>query len=196
MTATAPTHHAVPAIFTVPWLWPIAVAVLLAAAATDRQVHWQRRPRPGPDDLVLAVALVVAGLTSVASDATLPAGDAVLWPLVGLTVMAASLVLRVVAMRQLGADFNGDLLTRADQIVIDAGPYRLVRHPGYLGVGAYVTGNVMLFGYWPPIVVMVLLMGAFLRARILREERINRDGIIGYDDYTRRVPWRLIPGLW
>ncbi|MDQ6616062.1 MAG: isoprenylcysteine carboxylmethyltransferase family protein [Actinomycetota bacterium] len=197
MTATSATRHLVPAIFTTPWLWPIAIVVLLAAGATDLQVHWQqRRPRPGPGDVVLAVTLVVVGLASVATGATLPAADTVLWPSLGLTVMAASLVLRVAAMRHLGADFNGDLMTRPGQVVVDAGPYRLVRHPGYLSVGAYLTGNMLLFGFWPPIVAMVILMGAFLRARILKEEGINRDGIVGYDDYTQRVRWRLIPGLW
>lgn len=71
-----------------------------------------------------------------------------------------------------------------------------MRHPGYLGVTLYLTGMAVIFGWWPPVVVTVVLLGAYCRARIHREEAINRDGIAGYGEYMARVRWRMVPGLW
>ncbi|MEO7502058.1 MAG: hypothetical protein ABIW94_05440 [Gemmatimonadaceae bacterium] len=35
-----------------------------------------------------------------------------------------------------------------------------------------------------------------LMLRIVLEERLLRQKLEGYDDYTTKVRWRLIPGLW
>ncbi len=80
--------------------------------------------------------------------------------------------------------------------MVASGPYRWVRHPGYLGVVLYLTGLAVIFGWWPPVVVVVIMLDAYCRARIEREETINRDGIAGYGEYMPRVRWRMVPRLW
>ena len=51
---------------------------------------------------------------------------------IGLVVGAVGLAIRVWSMRVLGRDYTRSLRTRESQSVVDRGPYRLVRHPGYL----------------------------------------------------------------
>ena len=169
-----------PAIFVTPWLWAAYGVMFLGGFFTDRRVHWEQRPRPRPADFFLGAALVASGVVSMATGATFPSGGSTLWPLLGFTLMAAGLVLRLQATGRLGRDFNGDLRTRPGQTVVTSGPYRWVRHPGYLGVVLYLTGMAVIFGWWPPVVVAVLLLGAYCRARIHREEAINQQGIAGY----------------
>jgi protein-S-isoprenylcysteine O-methyltransferase Ste14 len=187
-----------PAIFTTPWLWPIAALLLLGGVITDRRVNWEGEHgyRPDLGDVLLGALLVLAGVISIAIDATLPMGDSLLWPVVGFAMMAAACPLRWRATGILGSDFNAALRTRPGQQVRDTGPYRWVRHPGYTGVLMYLTGLVVIFGWWPPIVVMVVVLGNAFRKRIEREEAINRREIEGYEQYMREVRWRMIPGLW
>jgi protein-S-isoprenylcysteine O-methyltransferase Ste14 len=186
-----------PPIFTTRWLWAVAGVLLLGGAIIDRRVNFagkQRRPDLG--DALLAALLVLAGVISIATGATLPMGNSLLWPVVGFTMMAAACPLRWRATGILGLDFNAALQTRPGQPVRDTGPYRWVRHPGYTGVLIYLTGLVVIFGWWPPIVVMVVVLGNAFRKRIEQEEAINRREIEGYEQYMRKVRWRLIPGLW
>ncbi len=71
-----------------------------------------------------------------------------------------------------------------------------MRHPGYLGAYAYQVGAVVVFGWWPPALVLIVTLGLGFRHRIEREEAINQQAIVGYEEYMRQVRWRMIPGLW
>jgi protein-S-isoprenylcysteine O-methyltransferase len=55
------------------------------------------------------------------------------WAWSGIAAMLAGLVLRIWAIRVLGAFYTRTLKTAVGQHLIAEGPYRLVRHPSYLG---------------------------------------------------------------
>jgi protein-S-isoprenylcysteine O-methyltransferase Ste14 len=79
--------------------------------------------------------------------------------------------------------------------VIDTGPYRLVRHPGYLGLLlAAVAGGIVLGSLWS-LLPLVLLIALFVR-RLLIEDAMLQSDLDGYVDYTHRVRHKLLPGLW
>lgn len=67
---------------------------------------------------------------------------------------------------------------------------------GLPGVALHLTGLAIIFGWWPPVVVAVVLAGAYCRARIYREEAINPGGITGYRKYMLRMRWRMVSGGW
>lgn len=79
--------------------------------------------------------------------------------------------------------------------VIDKGPYRLVRHPGYLGFLGWLLSAPLLLGSWWAF-APCLLSVAGLVARTALEDRTLREELTGYADYSRRVRFRLIPGVW
>jgi protein-S-isoprenylcysteine O-methyltransferase Ste14 len=81
------------------------------------------------------------------------------------------------------------------QTVITTGPYRLVRHPLYAGALLYIAGTSLLLGSWWGLVAVPVL-AVLLALRIRIEEETLRAGFAGYDDYARRVPYRLIPHVW
>jgi protein-S-isoprenylcysteine O-methyltransferase Ste14 len=100
----------------------------------------------------------------------------------------SGLALALWSMHVLGRSFG---IAPADRGLVTAGPYRLVRHPMYLGellsvLGALI-GNVSL-----PNGLIVGLLAASLAWRILTEERILK----AYDDYKAITRWRLLPGVW
>ncbi len=84
---------------------------------------------------------------------------------------------------------------RQAQTVIDTGPYAIVRHPGYVGGTLVVAGMALALGsLWALLPAVVLTLT--LVARTLFEERTLREGLPGYADYTRRVRFRWVPGVW
>ncbi len=79
--------------------------------------------------------------------------------------------------------------------VIDSGPYRFVRHPGYLGFFGWMLSVPLFLGSWWAFVPAVLSTGAIV-LRTALEDRVLRRELPGYEEYASRVRYRLIPGVW
>lgn len=138
----------------------------------------------------LAVALVMAlGTAGVAS---LP-----LWPrLIGVAMVAAGLGLRAWGMSVLGRFYTRTLRVVGDQTVVTAGPYRVIRHPGYAGSLLVWTGYCLGCGSWIALVVVAALMSVAYGWRIRSEERLLVAELgEAYTSYQRRTA-RLVPYLY
>jgi protein-S-isoprenylcysteine O-methyltransferase Ste14 len=81
------------------------------------------------------------------------------------------------------------------QRVIDTGPYALVRHPMYAAASLYLLGTPLVLGSWIGLALLPFVMG-LLVVRIFLEEAELRKGLPGYNEYTTRVRYRLVPGIW
>jgi protein-S-isoprenylcysteine O-methyltransferase Ste14 len=81
------------------------------------------------------------------------------------------------------------------QSVVQSGPYRIVRHPMYTAIIAFVFGLVLLLGSWLALGFAVLI-GALFVIRTRLEDQMLATGLDGYRAYTMRVPYRLVPGIW
>ena len=81
------------------------------------------------------------------------------------------------------------------QTVCKDGPYRFVRHPGYLGGLLYIIVTpFVLSSFWgliPAVIAVVLL---FIRT-YLEDKTLQRE-LEGYTDYTNETRYRLLPGIW
>jgi protein-S-isoprenylcysteine O-methyltransferase Ste14 len=87
------------------------------------------------------------------------------------------------------------ITVEAEQPVVDTGLYGLVRHPMYVGALILMVGMPLaLDSYWG---LVTLVPGvAALALRIVDEEKMLRQDLAGYDEYTNKVHYRLVPGLW
>jgi protein-S-isoprenylcysteine O-methyltransferase Ste14 len=85
--------------------------------------------------------------------------------------------------------------TDRGHVVCDTGPYRLVRHPGYAGNILALPGIVLALGsVWTLVPVAIALIVIVIRTAL--EDRTLQAELSGYRDYTRRVRYRLIPGIY
>ena len=85
--------------------------------------------------------------------------------------------------------------TDRGQTVIQSGPYRFVRHPGYLGGIVWMLTSALVLGsLWaliPSGVTAVLLL-----IRTYLEDRTLQNELPGYIEYAHKVRYRLLPGIW
>ena len=82
------------------------------------------------------------------------------------------------------------------EYVVTAGPYAVVRHPGYLAGIVVMMASGVALGSWIAAAFLAITTLPFLLYRAITEDRILQDQLPGYRDYAQRVRWRLIPRLW
>ncbi len=126
-----------------------------------------------------------------------------MWTVVlGIAALAAwaglELVLRAPgeasSLRRVGSDRA--LRTTGDQRLVTVGPYRWVRHPGYLGSIAVWAGAALAFHNWLAALVVALMMALAYGWRIRAEERMLAEHF--GDDYRSYAAHtaRLLPGIY
>jgi protein-S-isoprenylcysteine O-methyltransferase Ste14 len=81
------------------------------------------------------------------------------------------------------------------QIVIDSGVYGVVRHPMYAGGIPLLVGMPLWLESYAAAMLASVPIGTLV-LRLLVEEQFLRRELAGYDAYTQRVQYRLIPFLW
>jgi len=81
------------------------------------------------------------------------------------------------------------------QHVISTGVYGIVRHPLYFGCLMMMLGGPLLlgsvYGLLLSLVGLVLVI-----VRIFGEEKMLTEELDGYDEYKKRVRFRMLPGIW
>jgi len=79
--------------------------------------------------------------------------------------------------------------------VATGGPYRYVRHPGYVGAIIQSLGAPPMFGsLWT--LIPGGLAALLMVIRTALEDRTLHEELDGYREYAQRVRYRLLPGVW
>jgi protein-S-isoprenylcysteine O-methyltransferase Ste14 len=82
-----------------------------------------------------------------------------------------------------------------EQVVVQEGAYRHIRHPMYLGIIVAFLGIPLALGSWWAMIPSTVIVGLFVY-RTYREDLMLIHGLTGYAEYTERVRYRLLPGIW
>jgi protein-S-isoprenylcysteine O-methyltransferase Ste14 len=111
-----------------------------------------------------------------------------------MLLCSAGFIMRVMRENSFAAPVV-KLQTERGHRVVSTGPYAWVRHPMYSATILFFLGAPLLLGSWWGVAMLPLFIALFaVRAGI--EERALIAGLSGYADYTARVRYRLLPGLW
>ena len=79
--------------------------------------------------------------------------------------------------------------------VVTGGPYRYVRHPGYVGgIITMLAVALALGSLWTLILGGLLALLTVIRTAL--EDRTLQEELYGYKEYAQRVRYRLLPGIW
>jgi protein-S-isoprenylcysteine O-methyltransferase Ste14 len=93
--------------------------------------------------------------------------------------------------------FSSAIRVQSDrgQTVAAGGPYRFIRHPGYLAmISQFLSVPILLGSLWALLPAAASVGLYILRTKL--EDKLLQEKLPGYADYVRRVPYRLIPGIW
>jgi protein-S-isoprenylcysteine O-methyltransferase Ste14 len=184
----------------------LALVALVAVWLADESELIRERMKPGPatkhwDRVLMALFFPLAMCVPVlaALDAGRFGWTGRLSPAVcvaGYPVYVLSAYLHLAAIRT-NRFYTSTVSVEPEtgQRVIDSGPYRVVRHPGYTGIIFMEGAIAVVLGSWWAL-VPAGLVAAVLIVRTGLEDGALKAELPGYETYARRVRYRLLPGLW
>jgi protein-S-isoprenylcysteine O-methyltransferase Ste14 len=115
-------------------------------------------------------------------------------PGVLLFILAMGLIGLVMAMNRF-AEATVRIQSECNHAVVSSGPYRIVRHPMYVGmILMYPATSLMLGSGWALAVAALILV--LILWRTAREDRFLLQNLPGYPEFAVQTRYRLIPGLW
>jgi protein-S-isoprenylcysteine O-methyltransferase Ste14 len=166
-----------------------ALLLLLAEGYTLLLILLARRAIARDLSLAAMVATVYATCFAVLLDPQGTMRFAPEW--VGAGFQLSGMAWQVSAKVVLGRSFG---LLPAQRGLVTSGPYRVVRHPIYLGYLVSHVGFLLVNFSWLNLAVIATLYVAQVH-RIAREEIVLAH-CDEYRNYQSRVRWRLVPGLY
>ena len=184
-------------------VWSVATGILILPRHPEMLAE-RARPHPGTKAWDKAL-LALMGLFMVAEyvvacldvrwgwTGPLPLGV----QLAGLAVAIIGYDVLLVWAMAANAFFVATVRIQEDrgQRVVSGGPYRFVRHPGYVGTILFHLAAPFLLGsLWA--LIPGALASAVLAYRTAREDATLRAELPGYAEYAARVRHRLVPGVW
>jgi protein-S-isoprenylcysteine O-methyltransferase Ste14 len=148
----------------------------------------------GLSALIYVITIVVAGLDSGRFQWTLSFNWYISISGVILTVLGQILFLTA---RSQNNFFSSVVRIQKERghVVCDKGLYKIVRHPGYLGMIISLIGlpliTTSIWSFVPTLIAIILLL---IRTSLEDKTLINE--LDGYIDYTRKTRYKLIPLVW
>ncbi|MBI3175356.1 MAG: isoprenylcysteine carboxylmethyltransferase family protein [Chloroflexi bacterium] len=187
------------------WMWLVMMITLMLVtlryllkndpALLERRMRM--RERVGAQQKIIGVSLIfllasfiVPGLDQRYGWSQMPAWVAILAD----TIVAIG-YLMVLWVFKANTYTSRIIEVEAGQKVVSTGPYALVRHPMYVGAFlTYAFSPLALGSYWaflPGVMILPVLI-----FRIFNEEILLLRDLPGYREYTQKVRYRLLPGIW
>jgi protein-S-isoprenylcysteine O-methyltransferase Ste14 len=141
--------------------------ILLPAVAALDVFRWHLLPSPPRSLEIAGLALFTVG-----------------WIVIAFALLANAFAVTVVRVQG-----------ERQHAVANTGIYRFIRHPMYAASPLVNLGLALWLGSYVAALLAVVPF-LLLVVRIALEERVLRRELPGYEEYTARVPYRLLPGVW
>jgi protein-S-isoprenylcysteine O-methyltransferase len=114
---------------------------------------------------------------------------------IGIGLMFLGIALRWYSVAVLGKYFTFDVAIHSGHALIEAGPYRYLRHPSYSGALLTLLGFGLALGNWAGLATALACLGFAYACRIPVEEAALLTALgQPYKEYVKRT-WRLVPFL-
>lgn len=111
---------------------------------------------------------------------------------IGLFIAIPGFVLMQAGEKYLAKQFSIEVTLQKDHKLIQSGPYKVIRHPRYLGILIFFTGISLTFRSLLGIFIVLALAGVLIW-RVFAEEKMMREEFgKEWEEYQSKT-WRLIP---
>lgn len=113
------------------------------------------------------------------------------WPMEANALFAVGTLWTLWAFATLGRSFD---LFPSQNVIVDGGPYALLRHPAYAGEMLLIVACFVAHPRWEAVAPLALALPTIAWRIRAEEEILSHDP--AYRAYCERVAWRLLPGVW
>ena len=174
-----------------------ALAVFLTQPGLELKEARQEQERDRNSVLIILVLSLFSAAIPVIEWAYWPSGrHSPVAMAVGMTLILAGVGIRIWAIRTLGAFFTATVQIKGEHRLVREGPYRLVRHPSYLGAFMATLGCAILLQSWVGLLLAaaLMLLAYSIRIKVEEEALIQAFG----EQYTafQQEAKKMIPFLW
>lgn len=178
-------------------VWVISETPVVIRGIASLLARGRRSGRDRGSLVAVVLALTVGANLGAQLSVHAPSG-AITWQrpvvfLLGVALILLGAALRAWSILTLGRYFTASVSVRADQQVVERGPYRFVRYPSYSGLLLIMLGLGLTLTNWMRIAVILLFSLAGLAYRVRVEEKALSEALgRPYVEYMRRTR-RFIP---
>ena len=140
--------------------------------------------------VMFIAAFVVAGFNFRYSWTVAPS-----WLVYGATALFLLSYLMYAEVLRENAYLSRTIDVQENQMLVDTGLYAIVRHPMYSATILLFLSMPLVLGSLPSFVVMLAYL-PIIAKRIRNEEAVLLKGLTGYESYSKRVKYRILPFVW
>jgi protein-S-isoprenylcysteine O-methyltransferase Ste14 len=172
-----------------------AVLLVKAPSLLEKRLNAKEKETTQKGVIALSGLMILAGFIVAGLDYRFVWSSVPSWLVITASViLLISYILYAEVMRE-NAYLSRTVEVQEGQKVVDSGLYGIVRHPMYaVTLWLFLAIPLILGSWWSflcflhyPIMIVV---------RILNEEKVLVAGLAGYDEYRKKVKYRLIPFIW
>ena len=163
---------------------------LLAKRLNAKEEQGEQKKVIALSGLMFIAAFIVAGLNFRFGWIILP-----VWAsYVGAGIFILAYILYAEVLRE-NVYLSRTIEVQEGQKVIDKGLYGIVRHPMYMATVILFLSMPLVLGSVISFVIMLFYIPLII-LRIRNEEIVLKEGLEGYNEYMKKVRFRLIPFIW
>lgn len=163
---------------------------LLKKRLNTKEKETEQRSVVAMSAIMFVAAFVVAGLNYRYGWVVMPSWA--VWSAVVLFLLSYAMYAEV--LRE-NAYLSRTIEVQEGQKVIDTGLYGIVRHPMYTATVLMFLAMPLVLGSLLSFVIMLMYIPLIVK-RIRNEEKVLLDGLDGYEEYCRKVKFRIVPFLY
>jgi len=178
-----------------------AYLLIVKPASIEARMNYDSATQPKEDRLatVLMLSAIVLGLSLAPIDffhLNLSSSFDGNIKNVGLVIYVTGMLLVMASMNANEfAETTVNIQEERGQRVIETGIYAMVRHPMYTGFIFFITGVNIWLGTYLSLLLSLVFLAIALKSRISIEEKTLLKDLNGYDEYCKKVKYRIIPFL-
>ena len=194
-TLTYPNAWLFIALLFIPMLCMGALLFIKAPELLRKRLNNKEKEKTQQGVIALSGLMFPVGVVVCALDFRFKWSAVPLWAVVAASVLFLTGYAMYAEVMRENAYLSRTVEVQDGQKVIDTGLYGIVRHPMYLAtLLMFVPLPLILGSLWG--LIPFALYPAVTVIRILNEEKVLTEGLIGYAEYKKKVKFRLIPFVW